>query len=124
MPSGDETEIRDLIQAWARAVRDGDMAAILANHTDDMVMFDVPVPLQSKGMAAYRATWDLFFQYSKGGPGSFDIVELAVTAREEVAFAHGILSIVGTQLRLTVGLRKNDRWLIAHEHHSYPAELG
>ena len=52
MPSGDETEIRDLIEAWAWAVRDGDMAAILANHTDDMVMFDVPVPLQSKGMAA------------------------------------------------------------------------
>ena len=48
-----------------------------------------------------------------------------MTAGDGVAFAHGILSIVGAQLRLTVGLRKeNDRWLIAHEHHSYPAELG
>lgn len=26
-----------------------------------------------------------------------------------------------TRLRLTVGLRKeHDRWVIAHEHHSYP----
>ncbi len=125
MPSNDETEIRQLIDAWAQAVRDVDMDAILANHTDDIVMFDVPVPLQSKGMQAYKATWELFFQYSKGGPGSFDIVELEVTAGGNVAFAHGVLSIVGTQLRLTMGLRKeNGRWLIAHEHHSYPAEIG
>ena len=125
MPSNEETEIRQLIDAWAQAVRDVDMDAILANHTDDIVMFDVPVPLQSKGMQAYKATWELFFQYSKGGPGSFDIVELEVTAGGNVAFAHGVLSIVGTQLRLTMGLRKeNGRWLIAHEHHSYPAEIG
>ena len=101
------------------------MPGILANHTDDMVMFDVPVPLQSRGMEAYRETWDLFFQYSNGGPDAFNIIELEVTASDAVAFAHGILGIASSRLRLTVGLRREGgQWKIAHEHHSYAQELG
>lgn len=120
-----EIQIRSILEAWARAVRDIDMDAILANHTDDVVMFDVPVPLQSRGMDEYRKTWELFFQYSAGGPGSFDLVELEITAGDTVAFAHGILGIASSRLRLTVGLRKeNGKWLIAHEHHSYAQEIG
>ena len=121
----DENRIRHVLEAWAQAVRDIDMAGILANHTDDIVMFDVPVPLQSRGMDAYRETWELFFQYSSGGPGSFDIVELDVTVGDTIAFAHGILGIGASRLRLTVGLRKEKGdWLIAHEHHSYPQPIG
>ena len=101
------------------------MAGILAHHVDDMVMFDVPLPLQSLGMEAYRETWELFFRYSSGGPGSFDLVELDVTAGDTVAFAHGIVGIGASRLRLTVGLRKEKGgWLIAHEHHSYPQPVG
>ena len=120
----DETEIRNIIETWAAAVRAGDLKGILANHTDDILMYDVPEPLFSRGMDAYRETWELFFKYSKGGPGSFDIVELTVIAGDSVAFATAILEIVGTRLRLTVGLRKKGgRWLIAHEHHSYAVKL-
>jgi ketosteroid isomerase-like protein len=46
---GDEAEIRDLIEAWAAAVRRRDLAGILRNHSADILMFDVPLPLQSKG---------------------------------------------------------------------------
>ncbi len=121
----DENQIRTLLEAWAQAVRDVDMAGILAHHVDDMVMFDVPLPLQSLGMEAYRETWELFFRYSSGGPGSFDLVELDVTAGDTVAFAHGIVGIGASRLRLTVGLRKEKGgWLIAHEHHSYPQPVG
>ncbi|WP_240233447.1 YybH family protein [Devosia lacusdianchii] len=121
----DETQIRSMLEAWAQAVRDIDMDGILANHTEDMVMFDVPVPLQSRGMDAYRKTWDLFFKYSKGGPDSFNLIEIEISAGDDVAFAHGILGIEQTRLRLTVGLRKqNGQWRIAHEHHSYPQEIG
>ena len=101
------------------------MAGILANHTEDMVMFDVPVPLQSRGTDAYRKNWELFFQYSQGGTDSFNIVELEATAGVDVAFAHGILGVGDSRLRLTVGLRKeNGEWRIAHEHHSYAQEVG
>lgn len=121
----DEIQIRSVLEGWAQAVRDIDMDGILANHTEDMVMFDVPVPLQSRGMDEYRKTWDLFFQYSKGGPDSFNLVELEITAADDVAFAHGILGIEQTRLRLTVGLRKQGgQWRIAHAHHSYPQEIG
>jgi ketosteroid isomerase-like protein len=123
--TADEIEIRELLENWADAVRSIDMDRILANHADDMVMFDVPEPLQSLGMEAYRATWDLFFQYSKGGPGSFNLSEMKVTASEQVAFVTAILSIYDSPLRLTVGLRKESGgWLIAHEHHSYAARIG
>lgn len=125
MGTSDEIAIRAVLEAWARAVRDVDMAGILANHTEDVVMFDVPVPLQSRGLEEYRRTWELFFEYSTGGSEAFNIIELDVTAGAEVAFAHGILGIGESRLRLSVGLRREGgQWRIAHEHHSYAQEIG
>jgi uncharacterized protein (TIGR02246 family) len=119
-----ESQIRALIEKWAKAVRAKDMGGVLANHTDDVVMFDVPMPLQSRGMEEYRKTWELFFDYSPGGPGSFDVTELQIVADESVAYCHAIVKIFDSQVRITVGLRKEkEQWLIAHEHHSYPIEL-
>jgi uncharacterized protein (TIGR02246 family) len=119
-----EAAVRRLVENWAKAVRAKDMDGALAHHTDDIVMFDVPVPLQSRGMEEYRKTWDLFFANTPGGPRSFDVTELQITAGDTVAFCHAILKIFDSNARLTIGLRKEKgRWLIAHEHHSYPLEL-
>ena len=119
----DKEQIRKLVENWAAAARAQDMDAVLAGHTEDIVMFDVPMPLQSKGTAEYRKTWELFFEHSPGGPDSFRLTELQITAGETVAFCHAILNIFDTRGRLTIGLRKeNGQWLIAHEHHSYPAQ--
>ena len=75
-------------------------------------------------MEAYKKTWELFFANNPGGPGSFDVTELEVTASETVAYAHAILRIFDFRARLTIGMRKEGgRWLVAHEHHSYPVEL-
>jgi uncharacterized protein (TIGR02246 family) len=121
-PSADEKQIRTLLETWAKAVRAKDMDGALAHHTDDIVMFDVP--MQAKGTEEYKKTWELFFANSPGGPGAFDITELQITAGETVAFAHAILRIFNSSARLTIGLRKEGgQWLIAHEHHSYPIEL-
>lgn len=118
-----ETEIRALVESWAKAVRAQEMDGVLARHTDDVVMFDVPKPSQASGLAEYRGTWELFFDNSPGGPGSFDVTELHVTAGETVAYCHALVRIFDSEVRLTMGLRKEDgRWLIAHEHHSYPIE--
>ncbi len=124
--NSNEKQIRILIENWAKAIRDGKIDGILARHTKDVVMFDVPPPLQSKGIEAYKKTWDLFFQYSSGGEGSFELVDLDITAGDIVAFCHALLIIGGAkkpQCRLTIGLRKvRGEWLIAHEHHSAPSE--
>jgi ketosteroid isomerase-like protein len=84
---------------------------VLADHADDIVMFDVPPPWQLRG-------------------ASFEIVSLDVTVGDRVAYAHALLRCGTAQevaeqpanrLRLTLGLRKDDgRWVVAHEHHSFP----
>ncbi|HEX9361403.1 MAG TPA: nuclear transport factor 2 family protein [Bradyrhizobium sp.] len=127
-----ETQIKALIEAWADAVRRHDLSSILARHDPDIVMFDVPPPLQSRGLDEYKKTWDLFFRYHQPTQ-AFDIEELAITAGEDVAFAVVIMRCGsgtfsgppeegGFLFRLTVGLRKVDGdWRIAHEHHSVPS---
>jgi ketosteroid isomerase-like protein len=115
-----EGQIRALIEAWADAVRRHDMPGILAHHQPDVVMFDVPPPLQSRGLDEYEKTWDLFFKYHKPSQ-TFDIEELAIVAGEDVAFAVAIMRCVsdppeagGFPFRLTIGLRKVDGdWRIA-----------
>jgi ketosteroid isomerase-like protein len=128
----EEIRIRALLEAWADAVRRHDVPAILAHHESDIVMFDLPPPLQCKGIRAYEQTWDLLFRYHKPG-AAFDFQELAVIAGLDVAFAVAIMRCGpdsssnpadkdGFLFRLTVGLRKVDSdWRIAHEHHSVPA---
>jgi ketosteroid isomerase-like protein len=121
-PSSNEIAVRRVVEDWAEAVRARDMGKVLAQHASDIVMFDVPLPLQSRGMGEYRKTWDLFFAHNRGGPGSFDVTELHITASDTVAYCHALLRIFDSTARLTMGLRKeNGSWLIAHEHHSYPA---
>jgi ketosteroid isomerase-like protein len=41
---------RSLIDRWTAAVRRHDCAGILADHDTEIMMFDVPPPLQVKGM--------------------------------------------------------------------------
>src|SRR5258708_33763740 len=81
-----DTQIRALIEAWADAVRRHDLSTILAHHDQDIVMFDVPPPFQSRGLDEYKKTWDLFFKYHEP-PQAFDIEELAITAGARVGAA-------------------------------------
>jgi uncharacterized protein (TIGR02246 family) len=126
----DEAAIRELVESWARAVRAKDFDGILANHSADMLMFDVPPPVQSKGIEAYRKTWDLFFSWSDD-PVVFDIKDIDITAGTDVAFVAALMRCAGTEkdgerieleFRLTIGLRKiGGQWMVLHEHHSIPA---
>jgi uncharacterized protein (TIGR02246 family) len=132
MMPDNEHQIRTLIERWAEAVHAGDMDAVLADHAPDIVMFDVPPPYEGvRGIEAYRDTWPGFFEWQARG-ASFEIVSLDVTAGEDVAFAHALLLCGMPQeleakpenrLRLTLGLRKEGgRWIVAHEHHSFPSD--
>jgi uncharacterized protein (TIGR02246 family) len=125
----DEQQIRDLIERWAAAVNSGDLAAVTADHAQDIVMFDVPPPEQGvRGIDAYRETWPAFFDWQRAG-AVFEIESLEVTAGADVAFAFALLRCgsstdfdrnPASRLRLTVGLRKLEgRWAVTHEHHSF-----
>ena len=125
----DEEQIRTLIERWAAAVHQGDMAGVLADHDPGILMFDVPPPEQGvRGIDAYRQTWPGFFAWQASG-AVFEIESLEVTAGADVAFASALLRC-GTpgqlerepdqRLRLTIGLRKaGGRWAVTHEHHSF-----
>jgi uncharacterized protein (TIGR02246 family) len=128
--SDDEKRIRTLIERWAEAVHGGDLDAVLAQHSDDIVMFDVPPPYEGiRGIDAYRETWPPFFEWQARG-AAFEITDLVVTAGEEVAYAHALLRCGRPEelaespelrLRLTLGLRKErGEWVVTHEHHSFP----
>jgi uncharacterized protein (TIGR02246 family) len=125
----DRDRIRTLIEQWAAAVHAGDLEGVLADHSADVVMFDVPPPHDGvRGIDAYRETWPPFFDWQASG-AVFDIVSLDVAAGTDVAFGHALLRCgrpedlardPEVRLRLTLGLRKMDgRWVVTHEHHSF-----
>jgi uncharacterized protein (TIGR02246 family) len=128
--AAEETAIRDLLTSWAAAVRAKDLRAVLAHHADDISMFDVPPPFESRGIQAYKDTWALFYS-AQPEPIAFDIKRLDIVAGADVAFAYALMQCAETaqdgrrvplDFRLTVGLRKvGGRWSVVHEHHSVPA---
>jgi ketosteroid isomerase-like protein len=115
---------------WAKAVREKDYEALLAHHSDDIFMYDVPEPFQSNGIIAYKNTWDPFFSGTQ--QGVFDIQELHVFADENVAFGFATMKCMNRNsqgvfepldFRLTIGLKKlKGEWVILHEHHSVPSK--
>ena len=128
-----EAYIQELMHQWARAVQAKDIQAVLAHHSDDILMFDVVFPLQSKGIQLYRDSWvnDVFPWFRDDG--KFELTELEVTAGDTVAFCTGIINCSGTEngkkvsyrLRLTTGLKNIDgQWTVMHQHFSEPVEPG
>lgn len=126
----DEQQIRTLVERWVAAVHAGDLDGVLADHAPDIVMFDVPPPREgARGIDAYRATWPDVLAWQRQG-ACFELTSLEVTAGADVAFAVALLRCGEPQalqrdpdlrMRLTLGLRKEDgRWVVGHEHHSFP----
>src|SRR3954447_8142894 len=130
--SDNEATVRGVIERWIEAIQRCDLDGILANHADDIVMYDVPPPYEGlRGMRAYRDSWPQFFDFLKAD-GVFELQELDITAADDVAFAYALVRCgqpkdfaekPDNRLRITVGLRKaQDSWLITHEHHSFPTD--
>jgi ketosteroid isomerase-like protein len=91
MAQTNESAVRDLLERWAAAVRAKNMSEVLANHSLDFRMFDVPPPFESGRLAAYEDTWRLFYS-SQPEPVPFAIKWLEVVAGDDVAFALRICS--------------------------------
>ncbi|HMJ75922.1 MAG TPA: nuclear transport factor 2 family protein, partial [Iamia sp.] len=79
-PPPAEAQVRMLIERWVVAVHEGDLDTVLADHADDIVMFDVPPPEEGvRGIDAYRAAWPPFLAWQAQG-ALFELVDLDVTA--------------------------------------------
>lgn len=88
--TNDEVEIRALLEARAQSVHDRDADSALANSADDILVFDLPPPLQlgaeqalDKGnLVEWFDTWQ--------GPIDWEMRDLRIAADGEVAFAHAL----------------------------------
>lgn len=122
-------EVRAVIQAWAQATQQNRQDDILKHHAADLVIYDVLPPLQYESAEAYRRSWALW-QPQTEGETRFELEGLSVTAGDDVAFAHGLISCGGTladgrsfedQVRATFCLQKVDgQWQVLHQHVSKP----
>ena len=131
MPTDDDA-VRNIIHRWIKAIQTENIDGVLADHADDIVMFDVPPPHDGvRGIDQYRESWQPFFEWLRQG-ATFELVELDVTAGTDVAFARALLRCgqpeefrrnPDNRLRITVGLCKRaGRWIVTHEHHSFPQQ--
>lgn len=125
--SRDERGVRDVIDAWAAALRAKEATGVMATQTTDIALFTLAPPLVTppegaSGLQAWFDTWD--------GPLEVEFRDLNVVAGPDVAYGHCLMLLGGTLkdggpsriwLRLTIGLRKaRGRWTICHTHESVP----
>jgi len=129
MVSRDEAAIRALLDDWAEAAGQKEVARIMSFYAQDVVSFDAIGALQFKGRDAYGAHWDACMQHCPGEM-IFKLHEVDVTANGDLAFAR-FLCYCGTTdaegkeqaawMRGTSCLRRIDgKWTIVHEHFSAP----
>jgi uncharacterized protein (TIGR02246 family) len=127
----EEDQIRKRIDQWVTAFRSKDIETIMQVFAPQTVAFDLVPPLVYTGREAYRKQWEKLFA-SYRGPIEYEIRDLSITARAEVAFSHSINRISGTLqngqksefwVRMTACWRKIDgEWLLEHEHVSVPVD--
>jgi uncharacterized protein (TIGR02246 family) len=122
------TQIRGLIDDWAKAARANDIDGVMAVYAPDIRSFDAIAQLQFRGVDAYRKHWEACMAMCPSP--IFEIHELGIETGDGVAFGHYLMRCGATQedgkeqtgwMRVTVCLRKTSgRWRIAHEHFSAP----
>lgn len=126
-----EAAIRNVLDQWAEATRDGRQDDVLAHHQDDLVIFDVLSPLRYTSAAQYRDSWESW-QPDVRGAVQLALQDLAVEAGADVAYAFGLLQCGGTlpdgqtfsdTVRITFCLcKRSGQWKVAHQHVSRPVE--
>jgi uncharacterized protein (TIGR02246 family) len=126
-----EAQIRQLIDEFSGAVTARDLNRMLAPYAKDAVIFDAAPAKLSIGPEQYRTHWQEFFDMLSG-PIRHETRDLAVAADGDLAVAHAIAHIAGTQkngapmemwFRVSLAFRKvGGKWLVTHEHTSVPFE--
>ena len=126
-----ESEIRELIDDFAKAFRAQDVKGVMAFFAPEVVSFDILPPLQAVGAKIFVTHWEGFF----GAHETLDVEfsDVKIIAADNVAFSYCLHRVKGTLknggktdrwLRWTAGYRKIEgKWLIVHEQVSVPVDL-
>jgi len=127
-PTRADAEIHERIDTSAQALRAKDINALMAHYAPDTVTFDL-MPLEMQGANAYRKNFEGWFA-SVQGPIDYEVRDLGITTRDDVAFCHYVARVRTTMktgeqrdylVRVTAGFQSmNGKWMITHEHVSLP----
>jgi ketosteroid isomerase-like protein len=124
-----ESQVRRVFEDWARAVRDKDVHACLANHAPDVVTFDAVKPLRRVGTAGIEERVREWFAIYDG-PIGYEVRDLGITAGNDVAYTRSLNHISGRLMdgkqvdmwvRQTCCFRNvHGKWMATHTHVSVP----
>jgi ketosteroid isomerase-like protein len=124
-----DSGVRAILEEWAAATRQGRKNDVLKHHAESLVIFDVLPPMKYVGAEAYKRSWD-DWQPETQGEAVFDLEDLTITARDDLAFAYGFIRCGGRLadgrrfedlVRATFCLNKVDgAWRVQHQHVSKP----
>jgi len=132
--ANNETEIRKVLDQWAKAFHARDLNGIMSIYEpgDALVSYDIVPPLQYSGYEAYKKDYQEFLDQFQG-PVEIEYRDLKIVAGDTVAFSRGLERMTGTLkngqkfdtwVRFTECYRKtNGRWLAIHDHISVPVDL-
>jgi ketosteroid isomerase-like protein len=126
-----QAEIGELLDRRVEACRAKDIEQLMSLYSEDIVYFDVVLPLRFTGTDAVRRNFLRWFD-EYDGPIGLETRDLSIAVSGDVAFAHMLHEDSGTRrngldlavwLHSTVCLeRTGDHWSITHEHISLPLD--
>ena len=127
----DEQIIRTLFDDFSAATAAKDIDRVMAIYAPDVVAFDAFPPRKYVGAVEYRKDYEGFFA---AYPGTYksQISDMTIKVAGSVAYAYGIdhWTITDAQKKTTdmtfrftdVLVKKHGKWLIVHEHLSFPVD--
>ena len=130
----DEAAVDASVQRFVAAINAKDINGIMAYYSPDerLLVFDALPPRQYVGAAAYRKDWEGLLAAYPGAVHA-EVSDWKSETEGNLAYAHGIFRINGLDkdgkpldltCRVTDVFRKiNGKWLVIHEHVSWPVDL-
>ena len=130
----EEAEVNASAQRLVAAVNTKDINGIMAYYTpdDSLLVFDALIPRQYVGAAAFRKDWEGFLATYPGALHA-EVSDWKSETDGNLAYGHGIFKTSGPDkdgkpldltLRVTDVFKKiNGKWLVIHEHVSWPVDL-
>ncbi len=132
--TNDKTEIEALEKRYTEAVIAKDVNAIMSCYApgNQLFVFDAVPPREYASWDAYRKDWEQLLA-AFPGPLSYSLSEQSITVVGQVGYGHNVQtgqftrkdgSKLDAVVRVTDVYRKiGGKWLIVHEHVSFPVDL-